>query len=248
MLFLPSTPSSFLPFLLYCRTQCFCFSSAQWTEMYSAKCVCWYKKQLSQTDAMHWDILLQFTPYVYRCQRLLTHIISNNTTSVNVTDSKCPMWTSATSHLQCDHGHASCAPTRGIQLNKDRGIFYVELFCAVSDRSPSQLDSCGLRRFHFPTSLRSYLNGLYNNLLCPETTQQIIILCSNVWQQKLVTITKRAGVFLPGAPPRRVPAAEKVVYKASIDFETISQRINKTGEEGGLSHELFDQSTCHSWN
>lgn len=104
----------------------------------------------------------------------------------------------------------------------------------------------------FSIALRSYLNGLYNNPLCPETTEQIISLCSNVWREKLVTITQRAGVFLfPSNPPltrRSVPTAEKVVYKASIDFKTIWQRINKTGEEGGLSHELFDQSTCHSWN
>lgn len=42
------------------------------------------------------------------------------------------------------------------------------------------------------------------------------------------------------------PVAEMLVYKANIDFETVWRRINKIGEKGRFSHELFDQSTCHS--
>lgn len=138
---------------------------------------------------------------------------------------------------------------------KTASVFQGELFAAASDRSPPR-DFCALGQFHFPAHRRSYLNGLHNQPPCPVTIQQIIILCSDVWQEKLATITKRAGVFLffffaPHSPRLyfpQMPAAVAVVHKTVIDFKTIWQRINKTCEEGGLSHELFDQSTCRSWN
>lgn len=40
----------------------------------------------------------------------------------------------------------------------------------------------------------------------------------------------RSFSFPADAPFPQVPAAQEVVYKASIDLETIWQRINKTGE------------------
>lgn len=106
---------------------------------------------------------------------------------------KCPMWgfICSVTCVECE----SFAPTQGIQHVHHCSIFklsYVPPW--LIDRLPG-LTVCGSRRFHFPTLLRSYLNGSYNYLLCPETTRQIIILCSNVWQEKLLTITKRAAVF-----------------------------------------------------
>lgn len=121
-------------------------------------------------------------------KRLCTH---NNAASVKVTDPKRPMW-----------GLISTATCFVLSPLKHEEYSIFKLFAAVSDRSPSRLDLCGWRAFHLPSPFRSYLNGLYNYLLCPETTRQIIILCSNVWQEKLLTITKRAGVFLFPSPSR----------------------------------------------
>lgn len=67
--------------------------------------------------------------------------------------------------------------------------------------------------FIFPALLSSYLNGSYNYLLCPETTRPMIILRSNVWQQKkLLTITERPGVFLspPTLPSPKCPQQRRL--------------------------------------
>lgn len=111
---------------------------------------------------------------------------------VNVTDAKCPMWVPST---LWQGACFLCSNMRNV-AHPNYSIFKLSYFPQrLIDHHPS-VCVCGLGRFHFPAPLRSYLNGLYNNLLCPQTTQQIIILCSNLWQEKLVTITKRAGVFL----------------------------------------------------
>lgn len=106
-----------------------CFNRAELTHINSAKFVLGHNWQPC-TDKNNGSPLRQIghqplEDFAINLNINTRGLQNKHTTSVNVTNSKCPMWTTSHSHVQFDKGLASIIWAWGIRCNQDYGIFKV---------------------------------------------------------------------------------------------------------------------------